>query len=325
MSVVYPPSCLVQESVIDMVELERTAYGLVREIIRRTRLTNVDCQIFRADMVQESLAAMYEFVAIEGYSWPYAYGAARHRLLKFVIEQIEWRQAGFAHAASRKYRVQDNFVESDGAEDEQEFRQGTRIPMWFYKWRPTEEAVIIREKGEEQAESWVMFEREIARILAGLCETRYPSSLQRAAAILCESAKGVSRAGIALKLKMDKEMVDAVLKHYRVQLYAFLAQSPVMQGLIRAKGQLCLLWWDEVTEEALNSGQKFIVIYPHGAFAVRFKKVGNQRYGKLMATKCLDGTLNRREVSLGRVGNITSDRLYDGTRRLQSKMSTLSA
>ncbi|MCA9925723.1 MAG: hypothetical protein KC421_25300 [Anaerolineales bacterium] len=325
MSVVYPRSCLLQETVIDMAELERTALGLVQEVIRRTRLSGADSRIFRLDMVQEALSRLFEFVVVKGHDWQYAYGAARHYLYRFVTEIINWRQAGFALQASRKYQVYDNLTEPGDHDGDDERYQGTRLPMRLYDRRPTEDAVILGEKRAEQAQLWTAFEREAVRILAAMRTQQHPSSLQRAAAILCESAKGVSRAGIALKLNMDKEIIDGVLKHYRERVQEYLEQSPVMQGLIRAEGQLRVLWWDEVTEKVINTGQKFVVIYPHGAFAIHFKKANGRLYGKVVAAKSVNGRFKCREVSIGRVGHITPDSLFKGTRTLQIRMSALTA
>jgi hypothetical protein len=101
--------------------------------------------------------------------------------------------------------------------------------------------------------------------------------------------------------------------------------SPMLQGLVRAEGELRLRWWDEVSEAALNSGQKFIVILPFGAFTVGYyHSAGKGKHlGRIQVGRRIDGQVVNRSVQLGEVGRITKERLWDGAQRLQGKLATL--
>lgn len=199
-------------------------------------------------------------------------------------------------------------------------------PAALYKRRPVEEAVEAHEAAPAEAELWFQFEREITRILAVMRGKQWhPNSLRRAATALCESAKGTSNYNIACKLDLDWHAATAIILHYRPQLAAFLEMSPLAQGLLRAEGELRLRWWDEVSEAALNSGQKFIVMLPFGAFTVGYYHSASKdkHLGRIQMGRRINGQVFNRSVQLGEVGHITKERLWDGAQRLQAKMATV--
>jgi hypothetical protein len=121
--------------------------------------------------------------------------------------------------------------------------------MTIYARRPTEDALVLHEGSAATEARWEHFEKEIARILAVMRGQQWhPNSLRRAAKALCESVKGTSNYNIAQLLDVDWHTATQIILHYREQLVEFLAQSPLVQGLIRAEGELRLQWWEEVTE-----------------------------------------------------------------------------
>ena len=126
---------------------------------------------------------------------------------------------------------------------------------------------------------------------------------------------------------MDWLTATQIIIHYREYLEAFLAHSPLIQGLIRAEGTLRLQWWEEVSEVALNSGQRFIVILPHGAFTVSYyhSKSKGKQLCRIQVGRRVNGKVQNRSVQLGEIGYITRQRLWDKSLVLQEKLAVLEA
>jgi hypothetical protein len=268
MSTVYTNSGA-DESAVDIDLLAAKARGLVSHVMRHMGMDAGERQIFREDMLQEALTLFYQNLCVKGYEEAYAYAAARTDLIGYVFVNIRGGGSGHQWELSKQYRIYDNLTEPEYIDEDGRGERTIRLPAALYKQRPVEEAVEAREGETEEAEQWLAFEREIARILAVMRGRQWhPNSLRRAATALCESAKGTSNYNIARLLKLDWLAATSLILHYRPYLEAFLAMPPLLQGLVRAEGELRLCWWDEVTAEALNGGQKFIVILPIGAFTV---------------------------------------------------------
>lgn len=100
-----------------------------------------------------------------------------------------------------------------------------------------------------------------------------------------------------------------------------------MQGLVRAEGELRLCWWDEVTEVALNSGQRFIVIMPHGAFTVGYyhSQSKDKLLCRIQVGRRIAGKVVNRSVQVGEVGRLTLDKLWQDSHRVQHKLAELEA
>jgi hypothetical protein len=135
--------------------------------------------------------------------------------------------------------VEDNLIEPEYHEEDSSGGTKPRLPMTIYARRPTEDALVLHEGSAASEARWEQFEKEIARILAVMRGQQWhPNSLRRAAKALCESVKGTSNYNIAQLLEVDWHTATQIILHYREQLVEFLAQSPLVQGLIRAEGEL---------------------------------------------------------------------------------------
>lgn len=327
MSILYTESST-DESAIDINSLTARARGLVGHVMRHMGMSTSERQIFREDMQQEALTLFYQYLCVKGYEGGYAYAAARTDLIGYVYVNIRGGGSGHQWELSKQYRTSDNLTEPEYIDEDSRGERTIRLPAFLYKQRPVEEAVEAKESQEEEAEQWLAFEREIARILAVMRGRQWhPNSLRRAATALCESAKGTSNYNISRLLKLDWLTTTNLILHYRPFLEAFLAMSPVLQGLVRAEGELRLCWWDEVTIAALNGGQKFIVILPFGAITVCYHH--NRRkgkcFGRIQMGRRVNGKVVNRSVQLGEVGRITRERLWEDAQRLQAKMVALEA
>ena len=325
MSTVYTQTG-VEKSAVDVRWLAKKARILVGNVMRHMQMDPSERSIFREDMMQEGLSWLYRHYYVDGHDEAYAYAAARTNLIGYVFVNIRGGGNGHQWELSKQYRINDNLTEPEYIDEDSHGERIVRLPAALYKRRPVEEAVEAKEAEPSEAERWFQFEREIGRILAVMRGQQWhPNSLRRAATALCESAKGTSNYNIACKLDLDWHTTTAILIHYRAHLEAFLAMSPMLQGLVRAEGELRLRWWDEVSEAALNSGQKFIVILPFGAFTVGYyHSAGKGKHlGRIQVGRRINGQVVNRSVQLGEVGRITKERLWEGAQRLQGKLATL--
>ena len=315
-----------EPSAVDVNWLSTKARILVGHVMRHMQMDQTERSLFREDMMQEALSWLYRHVYVDSYDEAYAYVAAKTRLIGYVFVNIRGGGNGHQWELSKQYRIDDNLTEPEYIDEDGQGERVFRLPAALYKRRPVEEMVEAREAQPSEAERWFQFEREIGRILAVMRGSQWhPNSLRRAALALCESAKGTSNYNIACKLDLDWHTTTAILIHYRQHLEAFLEMSPMLQGIVRAEGELRLRWWDEVTEAALNSGQKFIVILPFGAFTVGYyHSAGKGKHlGRIQVGRRIRGKVVNRSVQLGEVGRITKERLWECAQRLQGKLATL--
>lgn len=311
-----------------MAWLNRKAYIVVQNVMRHMWMDANERRLFREDMTQEALSHLYDLYFLQGQSEAYAYTATRTKLIGYVFVNIRGGGNGHQWELSKQYQVADNLIEPEYHEEDSYGQLTPRLPMTVYARRPTEEALVLHEGEVASDARWSRFEKEIARILAVMRGQQWhPNSLRRAAKALCESVKGTSNYNIAQMLEVDWITATQIIIHYRQHLEEYLAQSPLIQGLIRAEGALRLQWWEEVTEAALNSGQRFIVILPHGAFTVSYyyHKGKGKQIGRIQMGRRVNGKVQNRTVELGQVGHITRQRLWEQSLALQGKLAALEA
>ena len=309
-----------------MTWLNRKAYILVQSVMRHMWMDASERRLFREDMTQEALSHLYELRFIQGHPEAYAYTATRTKLIGYVFVNIRGGGNGHQWELSKQYQIDDNLTEPEYHEEDSYGQLTPRLPMTIYARRPTEDALVLHEGEAASDARWERFERETARILAVMRGKQWhPNSLRRAAKALCESVKGTSNYNIAQMLDVEWLAATQIIIHYREQLEAFLAHSPLIQGLIRAEGELRLQWWEEVSEAALNSGQRFIVILPHGAFTVSYyhSKGKGKQLCRIQVGRRINGKVQNRSVQLGEVGHITKEKLWDKSLALQEKLAEL--
>ena len=310
----------------EMAWLTRKAYIVVQNVMRHMWMDASERRLFREDMTQEALSHLYDLTFLQGQSEAYAYTATRTKLIGYVFVNIRGGGNGHQWELSKQYQIADNLTEPEYHEEDSYGQLTPRLPMTIYARRPTEDALVLHEGEGASDDRWERFEKEIARILAVMRGSQWhPNSLRRAAKALCESVKGTSNYNIAKMLGVDWITATQIIIHYREQLESFLAQSPLVQGIIRAEGELRLQWWEEVSEAALNSGQRFIVILPHGAFTVSYyqSKSKGKAFCRIQVGRRINGRVQNRSVQLGEVGQVTREKLWNKSLELQTKLMEL--
>lgn len=304
---------------------------LVGDVIRRCRIGYDELAAFREDLEQEALTHLFEQYVQKGHNAAYSYVAARTNLIGYVFTLMRGKGNGHQWALSKAYETVDNLIEEID-ETEAPEQRGIRLPATFYERRPVEDQLIAHEAAPEQAAMWAEFEQEVARIIAVMRDTQWhPQSILRSAKALTESAKGTSNYCIANMIGQEWAATSSLIVHYRNLIRDFLDLSPVMQGLVRAEGELRLLWWHHVTQEAINSGQRFIVISPYGAFVVYTdsRKSKDKRTGeplpmlRIQAGRRIQGRIVNRSVQLGKMGEVTMDKFASGLQRMAQKLAAL--
>ena len=309
-----------------MAWLQQKAYIVVGQVMRHMWMDATERRIFREDLMQEAFSHLYEQRFLQGQSEAYAYSATRTKLIGYVFVNIRGGGSGHQWELSKQYQISDNLTEPEYHEEDSYGQLTPRLPMTIYARRPTEDALMLHEGAAASDDRWERFEKEIARILAVMRGSQWhPNSLRRAAKALCESVKGTSNYNIAQMLGVDWMTATQIINHYREQLEDFLTHSPVSQGLIRAEGELRLQWWEDVSEAALNSGQRFIVILPHGAFTVSYyqSKSKGKAFCRIQVGRRINGQVQNRSVQLAEVGRVTREKLWEKSLELQAKLAEL--
>ena len=304
---------------------------LVSNVIKHCQIGYTELDAFREDLQQEALTQLFEHYVVNGHDAPYAYVAARTNLIGFVYVLMRGKADGHQWELSKQYETYNNLTEEHDDQDDPE-KRAYRLPLTVYQRRPVEDSVIKHEDAPEEALMWADFEREIARIIAVLRDTQWhPQSILRSAKVLAESAKGSSNYCISTMIGQEWHTTTALIIHYRTLIKQFLEMTPIMQGMIRAEGELRLKWWHEITQEAINTGERFIVISPYGSFVVygdksksKNKSTGEPlHYLRLQAGRRIKGRIVNRSVQIGKVGHVTIDQFAVGLERMASKLAQL--
>jgi len=95
-----------------------------------------------------------------------------------------------------------------------------------------------------------------------------------------------------------------------------------MQGILRTKGELLIQWHEEVTKAMLNSGERFIVVLPYGAFTIsckRDRRRTNNDSIQVQAGRRVNGKPVNRSCLLGKRGETTYENVFATTQKAASE------
>ena len=91
-------------------------------------------------------------------------------------------------------------------------------------------------------------------------------------------------------------------------------------------GELLIQWHEEVTAAMLNSGERFVVVLPYGAFTISCKRDRSRDDNdsiQVQAGRRVNGKPVNRSCSLGKRGAATYEDLFAATQKLRQKMEAL--
>ncbi|MCI0731758.1 MAG: hypothetical protein L0332_34245 [Chloroflexi bacterium] len=304
-------------------EVTRWAVRAAGKARRRFKIGHDACNGHWPDMVQTALVMLYQHADKPN---PYAFTAAVNEVMEYISVSIynlgnAWRWKDGDTKGWRTVYIEDQAFEDskDDAYDSfspHDFRTG--IP------RPVESYVIADSQANVVERFWQAVEREFTSVLFGLKRAQqHPNALLRAAKILTMSCQGQSYHAIALELDLDPDATQKTLLFYRRELQPFLDAGPLLQGAIRAQGQLSIYHHSELTPEVINCGRRYVAILPHGLFTVYSHHHHNKNgvRASLQQGYRENGKPKVHKVELGRVGSITYDKLLEASLTLQKKLA----
>ncbi|MCP4300412.1 MAG: hypothetical protein GY783_07495, partial [Gammaproteobacteria bacterium] len=143
----------------------------------------------------------------------------------------------------------------------------------YHNDRPVEKQIIAKEETDTLPALLDDFEQEVARILAAMAGRQLqPQAILNRARLLREVLDGETSGSLSDRDDVPLHLMSGRISNVRASINSFLQESPLMQGVIRAKGELLIQWHEEVTKAMLNSGERFIVVLPYGAFTISCKR-----------------------------------------------------
>jgi hypothetical protein len=176
--------------------------------------------------------------------------------------------------------------------------------------------------------------RELLTILAGMSASNwYPEQIYRAASIMAMLMTSYTWEEVEAQTEMDYSQVWDIWWHYRkTRLAPFLKLTPIHQEIVRMCGRVRLCYFEELTTSWLNLAKRKMVVLPNGIYTITYKRRGRrngqavgQMEGSLQKGCRLNGRSVVRAVSLGKVGEITKERLLASARQLEHKLARLPA
>ena len=314
----------------DIDELNRRAGALVRDVLASYSVK--ERQRHWQDMQQTAVMAFLEHADKNA---SYAYTVARNALKNYVWVHIRGLNGGWKSLAciENGYTVMNLPVSRD---DENEDTPQITIDRLINKgWdivpRPVEWAVMRRlaPPGRTQAETL----RQVLYILAGMSEHFYPEQLYRAALIITMLARGYTWEHVEERVDLLHAAVFDIYWGWRKRhLLPYLALTPMHQEVVKLRGQMRITYFDELNSQFLNTAVRKMVIFPHGVYTITYKrrskssgKRAGQVEGSLQKGRRINGRNYVRAVHLGKVGDITKERLYEASFAIERKLAALVA
>lgn len=319
---------------IDMESIERIAQYCVNKVCRKWSITGALYQEHRDDMRQTAIVTAYE-ARISDLPLAFMFQNTKWAVEDYIWRLILGRASGHQWVKSRHVTIKHGYDESYEGEDDtpqgavmrQVSHHRSQMAGGHHHNRPVEEHLIHEERTAGWTDLLEDFEQELTRILAAMgCRQLQPQTILNRARMMCEVLDGETAGTLADRDGVEQEVMSSRISGVRADIKTFLEQAPVVQGFIRAQGEILIQWYDEVTEEMINSGQRFIVVLPYGAFTISLKKDRrrpNNHKIQVQAGRRVDGKPVNRSCLLGKQGKVTYQNLFEATHKLSHKMTTL--
>jgi hypothetical protein len=313
-----------------LTELNRRAGALVRET-----LANWSPQVKRAHWADMRQTAIVAFLEYGDRNTGYAYAAARTVLKNYVWVHIHGLNGGWKSLAciQNGYRVLDLTAGPDGEGEgaPQATLERLAARSWESVPRPVEWAVLRRlsPPGMTQAETL----RQVLHILAGMSRHFYPEQLYRAALIITLLARDYTWQHVAERTGLSHEQVFDIYWGWRKRhLNPYLALTPLHQEIVKLCGRMRITFFEELDHAFLNTAVRKMVVFPHGVYTITYKRRGRndgKRAGQVVASlqkgRRVNGRNRVRAVHLGKLGEVTKERLYEASFAVERKLAAMTA
>lgn len=267
----------------------------------------------------------------------YGYAAARVALKNYKWVHIRGLNGGWKSLVAQNYTVSDAPLELEGDRFERPrsnlYRWSLQARQWDLVPRPVEWKVMAWIDGSD-AMTTEDIRKEILYILAGMSRTNwYPEQIYRAAMIIAMLITNHTWEDVEKHTGMDYSEVSDIWWHYRkTRLAPYIELTPIHREMIRILGQARLTYLEELSPTRLNQPKRKMVVLPSGIYTIIYKRRGRRRgqtEGQMEASlqkgRSINGRPVVRAVSLGKVGNITKERLLESSYRLEQKLDRLRA
>ena len=309
-------------------ELTRRAGALVREA-----LAHYSVNVRQAHWEDMRQTAVIAFLEQADENTAYAYAVARNALKNYIWVHIRGLNGGWKSLAciENGYTVLDlpDEADSDEADGPESMLDQLLSRTWDAVPRPVEWAVMRRLAPPGRTHEETL--REALHILAGMSGNYYPEQLYRAALIITMLARGYTWEHVEERTGLPYESVFDIYWGWRKRhLLPYLALTPMHQAVVKLRGQMRITYFEELDSQLLNTAVRKMVIFPHGVYTVTYKrrsKSSGKRAGQMEASlqkgRLVNGRNCVRAVHLGKLGDISKERLYEASFTVERKLAAL--
>jgi hypothetical protein len=277
--------------------------------------------------------AVMAFLEYADHPAGYAYGVARIALKNYVWVHIRGLNGGWKSLAciEKGYRVLDVGDEQDDENSPNSLLDRLVARTYDNVPRPVEWAVQqkLAPPGITQEDAL----REVLYILAGMCDNLYPEQLYRAALIFTLLGRDYTWEHVEERTGLSNQEVFDIYWGWRKRhLNPFLELTPMHQEVIKLRGRMRITYFEELDSQFLNTAVRKMVVFPHGVYTIIYKRRGrnagkraSQLEGSLQKCRHINGRNCIRAVHLGKVGEITKERLYEASFIVERKIAAMGA
>jgi len=321
---------------VDMTEIERIAQYCVNEVCKKWSISGALYREHRDDMRQTAIVTVYEEKIINQAPDLFIFQNTKWAIEDYIWRLILGRGKGHQWNKSRDVYIEYGYDESGEGDAEaptasvmRKVSQHRAQRGSYHNDRPVEKQLIAKEEADTLPALLDTFEQEVARILAAMAGRQLqPQTILNRARLLREVLDGETSGSLSDRDDLPLHLMSGRISSVRASINSFLEESPLMQGVIRAKGELLIQWHEEVTTAMLNSGERFVVVLPYGAFTISCKRDRSRENNdsiQVQAGRRVNGKPVNRSCSLGKRGEATYENMFAATQKLREKMTVVHA
>jgi hypothetical protein len=115
--------------------------------------------------------------------------------------------------------------------------------------------------------------RQVLYILAGMCGNFYPEQLYRAALIITLLGRGYTWDHVEERTGLPYDQIFDIYWAWRKRyLNPYLTLTPIHQELIKIRGQMRIIHFEELDSQFLNTALRKMIVFPHGIYTIIYKR-----------------------------------------------------